>query len=316
MPLCIIDSMIKENIDRIFKNIIAYNMRHDLHAIPHSHEFLSDMEAQFGFSKEAVEVMIDILRDSRKILVMEIQSEEESKKIAEIMGYVDADIVTVSKLKNVFSGFLEEEYAKDSGEELKADEIVRKLIPRREYIHNTPVGMLVNKVAMLSDFESLLEREYKQYSDEYKENSLLTQIESRRGILEELLGERGGDSETSHGEKDGGGLDRSVSGQRAVDSPEYDSFWEASSSKSVNKLLSIYGVDFFFRVNLRKHRFSFLREVLATGVFDRRKDLILLRDMLKVIKSNLVFNNELMEFYDEIMALDRELSRAMTFCKK
>ncbi len=306
--------MIRGNIDRIFKSIIAFNMRNDLQAIPHSDEFLKEMELLFGFSSKEVEIVIEILKDSHKILVMDVQREEKTRNIPLIQGYVDADIVTVSKLKGIFSGYLEDEYERDSGEDLSADLIVKKLLPRMQYINNTPMGILLNKVMMLTDFEFLLERDYKEYFDEYKENSLLVQIDLKKDLIQNILNEKGG-AKLELSEEEKSSSDK-VLNKRAMDSPKYDDFSEASSFKSVNKLLSIYGVEFFFRVNLRKKKFAYLQEVLDTGVFDRKKDLMLLKEMLKVIKSNLVLNKDLMEYYDEIFSLDRALAKAITFCKK
>jgi uncharacterized protein YihD (DUF1040 family) len=56
--------------------------------------------------------------------------------------------------------------------------------------------------------------------------------------------------------------------------------------------------------------------VLDTGVIDRKSDLMILKEMLKKIKENMDFDKELDKFYDEIMSLDRKVSRNISFSKK
>jgi hypothetical protein len=69
-------------------------------------------------------------------------------------------------------------------------------------------------------------------------------------------------------------------------------------------------------VNLRKHNFNFISQALDTGVIDRKKDLIDLKEMLKTIKGNIASDDELEKHYDEIMSLDRKISRLISFSSK
>jgi len=311
--------MIRENIDRVFKGIVAFNMRNDTEAIPHSDDFIKQMESQYGFSQKELEIMIDILKESHKILVMEISREDKVKKVDKILGYVDADLVTVTRLKNQYFRYLQDEYEKDTGKKKTAGQIIKELIPRLQYINNMPMGRLLNKTMMIDEFERLLEKEYKNYTEEYKEENLLLQIDINKEVIQGVLKEKSGVSADETDEEESEEIikaDNPDNSKRAVDSPQYKDFVEHSNEKSVRKLLSIYGVDFFYRVNLRKKKFQYLREVLASGVLDRKKDLVLLKDMLKKIKANLILDKELQEFHQEILSLDRELSRAINFCKK
>ncbi len=307
--------MIRENVDRVFRGIIGCNQRYDSYSIPHSDDFFKQMESQYGFTKLEVETMVSILKESHKILVMEIAKEDKLKKIDKIMGYVDADLVTLSKMKGIYYRFLEDEYEKDTGRKKTASQIIKELIPRMMYINNSPMGRLLNKTMMLDEFERLLEKDYKNYTEESKEENLVIQIDINKEILQGIINEKGKSQKKEEPEKEKKD-EKKIVKKRAVDSPQYGEFLENSSKKSVQKLLNIYGVDFFFRVNLRKKKFSYLKEVLSSGELDRKKDLILLKEMLKKIKSNLIIDKDLQEYHEEILSLDRELSRAINFSKK
>ena len=107
-----------------------------------------------------------------------------------------------------------------------------------------------------------------------------------------------------------------VKSQRAVDSPMMNDFVKQSGSESVAKILQIYGVDFFCRVNLRKYNFSIIQQALDSGLITRRQDLLVLKDMMKNLKANLGIDTELERYYEEIMSLDRKVSRIISFLKK
>lgn len=309
--------MLRKNVDHVFRSIVAQNALNNANSIPHSDQFVKEMESLHGLTKSEVEVIISILKESHKIMVMEISREDNNRKLDKILGYVDSDLVTLQKLKDVFHRILVEDYERENGNKKTPHQIIKEMIPRLQYINHTPLGRVLNKAIMLEEYVRMIEKDYREYSEDWKEENLKLQIDINKDILKGFSDAKNKSLLPKENEKVT--VERKVKGKgyvRAVDSPRMDDYLKEVNSVSVNKLLQIYGVDFFFRVNLRKCNFEFISQALDTGVIDRKKDLMLLKDMLKTIKNNMGSDPELKSHYDAIMSLDRKISRFISFSRK
>ncbi|HOP62925.1 MAG TPA: hypothetical protein PK358_03240 [Spirochaetota bacterium] len=296
-------------IERVFKRIVAHNLRLDLDAIPHSDAFQNEIISLYGITKNELDVFLSILKESHKILIMEIAREDEKKNLEKISGYVDADLHTIQKLKEVFYNALIVEYEKDYKKKKTAGQIIKELIPRLLYINHTPLGRLMNKAIMLDEFERHVEKNYREFTEEWKNENYRLQISINEDIIRNI---RNGKKEVQ--ENNETVKPEKAKNQRAVDSPLHKEFQKQNDS--ISKMLQIYGTDFFFRVNLRKCNFSIIEQAIDSGVITRKHDLVTLKDMLKQMKSNLGIDSELDNYYEDIMSLDRKLSRCMSFLKK
>lgn len=305
--------MIKTNVDRIFRSIVAQNALHNLNSIPHSDVFYKEMESLYGLSKSEIDVIISILRESHKILIMEIAREDKHRKYEKIQGYVDADLMTLQKLKDIFHRALSDDYERENGKKKTSHQIIRELIPRLQYINHTPLGRVLNKAMMLDEYIHMIEKDYKEFTEEWKEESLKIQLEINKELLADFSDKK---KAVVLPDEEEPAPKRKAAYVRAVDTPQHQEYMDQVNSGSVNKLLQIYGVDFFFRVNLRKCNFDFISQALDTGVIDRKKDLMELKEMLKTIKSHLDSDAELEKHYEEIMSLDRKISRFISFSNK
>ena len=307
--------MIHDNVEKIFRRIVAKNSLLDINAIPHSDSFHNEMELLLGISKAEIEVIISILKESHKIFVMEILKEDKLKKTDRVLGYIDADHFTVQKLKGVFHKFLEKEYENYSGKKKTAHQIIQEMIPKIRYINNVPLGGLLNKAIMLDEYERLLDREYKEYTEEWKEENLNIQIKINSAVFKGLNKNR--DLEKKNPEPGKKGFEKKEKiVRRAVDSPAIGEFNRQNSLASINKQLQIYGVDFFFRVNLRNYKFDYIKAVLEKGVIERKQDLLILKEMLSKVKNNISIDRELEQYLSEIAVLERLVNRMISFSKK
>lgn len=313
------NKMIRTNVDRVFRSILTRNAMYNLNSIPHSDVFYKDMESLYGLTKSELDIIISILKESHKILVMEISREDKNRNLERVLGYVDADLVTLQKLKDIFHRALADDYEKENGRKKTAHQIIRELIPRLRYINHTPLGRLLNKAIMLDEYIHMLEKDYREYTEEWKDDNMQIQLDINSELLRDFNEKKKPEDpavpevpavEDEPVEKP------ETESSRAVDMPRHREYMEQVNSASVNKLLQIYGVDFFFRVNLRKYNFVFISQALDTGVIDRKKDLIDLKEMLKTVKGNIASDNELEKHYDEIMSLDRKISRLISFSSK
>lgn len=302
--------MNKDLIDKVFKKIVAANSLMNIEAIPHSDVFLKEMEFTYGLSQSEMDLIINMLRNSHKIFIIEVTREDSNKKIDKIFGYVDADLMTIQKLRDVFHRALMDGYEKDIGRRKSSGQIVKELIPQLQYINHTPMGKLLNKVIMLDEYARLLEKDYKEYTEEWKEENLGIQLTVNEELMKKYADEKHAPVPPAEAEEN-----TRKKPARAVDSPAIDDFTK-QSGVSISKVLNIYGVSFFYRVNLRQYKFDYLCQVLDSGVIDRKSDLLILKEMLKKVKGNMDNDRELVKYTNEIMSLDRKISRCISFSKK
>lgn len=302
--------MNKESVDRVFKRIVAINCQYNINSIPHSDVFIKETEALLGLSVQEIELIISILKESHKIFTLEISREDVNNKVDKIYGYVDADLLSIQKMRDIYHRALMDDYEKESGRRKSSGQIIKEKIPQLQYINQTPMGKLLNKAIMLDEFARLLEKDYKEYTEEWKDENLKLQLSVNEDLLSKYSSDKNAVVEE---EKPVVKQNKPV---RAVDSSLINEFSKEVNASSVSRVLHIYGVDFFFRVNLRQYKFEFLLQVLDTGVIDRKNDLMVLKEMLKTIRENMDVDKELDKYYDQIMALDRKVSRSITFSKK
>lgn len=305
--------MKNEIVDKVFKRIVAYNQRMNLDSIPHSDVFQNEIISLFGITKNELEVVLSILKESHKILIMEIAKEETGKNLDKISGYVDADLLTIQKLKEIYYNALVNEYEKGYHKKKTAGQIIKELIPRISYINHSPLGKFLNKALMLDEFERHVEKNYREFTEEWKDENYAVQISVNEEFLKNIGNEKKGPAQVK---VETPVESKPSASKRAVDSPLLQEFQNQNSGDSLLKMLQIYGVDFFYRVNLRKYNFSIIEQAIDSNIITRRQDLLALKDMLKQIRSHFGIDSQLEKYYDDIMNLDRKVSRSISFLKK
>ncbi|HQO39788.1 MAG TPA: hypothetical protein PK986_04900, partial [Spirochaetota bacterium] len=224
--------MIRTNVDRVFRSIVAQNALHNLNSIPHSDVFYKEMESLYGLTKSELDIIISILRESHKILVMEISREDKNRKLEKVLGYVDADLVTLQKLKDVFHRALSDDYEKENGKKKTAHQIIRELIPRLQYINHTPLGRVLNKAIMLDEYIHMLEKDYKEYTEEWKDDNIQIQLDINSELLRDFTDKK---KQEVPAEEDEPVQKPKAAYVRAVDTPQHREYLEQVSSGSVNK---------------------------------------------------------------------------------
>ena len=302
--------MINDFIDTVFKRIVALNSLYDLNSIPHSDTFFRDTEFLFGLSTYELDMIIKILNESHKIFIMEISREEYDNKKEKIYGYVDANSLNIEKLQSVFHRGLMYEYERVYNNRKGVNQIIKELMPNLKSISNSIMGNLLNKVVMLDSYLYFLQKNPKEYTEEWKNEHLKQQISLYESIFKKNSDK---DKNSSKNDSKDGDAARPI---RAIDSPFMEDFTELVTKGAIARVLQIYGVVFFFRVHLRKCKFSYLSQVIDTGIIDRKNDLLAIREMLTKVKENIHKDKELEKYLDDIMSLDIKISRNISSSKK
>ncbi|PKL39087.1 MAG: hypothetical protein CVV44_09480 [Spirochaetae bacterium HGW-Spirochaetae-1] len=306
--------MIRSYIDDVFNNILRINRKENRDAIPHSDVFFKEYTAATGIEPDLLVQIIAILRESHKILSFEILKEDKQRNVKKIEAYLDADLTTIRRLKHFFQDLLVEFYQEEYGKPLMVHQIIQELFPKIHIISNTPMGFIANKAIMLDEYEKLLEKNYNEYTEDFKEKKLLEILEEKGEFLDERVAAGMGKSlKPVAGEVVQKPEERGK--RRAVDTNEFQEYDEKRSQVPVETLLRIYGVDFFYRVHLRKYDFDYLKQVIESGVINRKADLTKLKQMIQTVKENMERDTGLAEHMTELYRLDRTVSQAIHFAR-
>ncbi len=294
-------------ISDVFTAILKANKKENRDAIPHSDTFAKNMTAEFGIDETTLRDIIILLRDAHKIFVFEIAKEDRDRNAKKIEGYVDADITTVRRLKLLFQDFLVTLYEEECGRKTMAHQAITELFPRIHTIANSPLGYVANKAIMLDEYERLLEKNFNEYTEDAKEILLKNLIEERESLFKDEL-KKAEDAKVREEEKKAGGAPKGLRKRRAVDSTRAEDYDTQKRDMPVEKLISIYGIDFFLRLHLRRYEFDKVKETVEKGILRRPQELKKLKEYLGKIKNNFSSDPGLADHMTELYSLDRVVS--------
>jgi hypothetical protein len=309
-------------VEDIFLAISRENTELSVQAIPHSDTFLKQVQSEMGVSPESARLAIKLLADSHKIFVMEIVADDSRHNIDRVEGFIIAELDTVVALKGYFQDILCKIYEKQFHKYLMVHQVIKEVFPIIKSFNNTELGQMTNKTMMLMEYERLLEKKPYEYSADWKENTLheLAQREGFTYVPSDgvVLNKQGQQSEDPSVElssfvSNTGSFSAGGSFARAVDSPAYKEFSEKRDRYPLQRILNIYGLDFFVKVYLRKYEFHYLKKIIEDRQITRKNDLLLIKSMIDTTKSHMFNDQELEKYKEEIFALERAVSHAIYF---
>jgi len=297
--------MLEKLLDEVYNQIRKENAKEDLTAVPHSDDFAKQIQSILGIPPADLKMYVNILKEAHKVFVFEIVKDDPDHEIKRIDGYVDANLQTITRLKNYYQSRLMEEYEKRFKKRVLVHQIVKEIFPNIKLYNNTSLGFVANKAIMLEEYEKLIEKEYSEFSEEWKSRRLQEIIEEQKKISSRnAKSEAGTDSWGGEGSSAEAGSTR-----RAIDSEEYKDFPNKNTKEAVRKMLKVYGIDFFYRVHLRKYDFEVIINAIEWREIDRKTDLRMLKEHLKKMKMNYERDPELEKYSDQMYRLERIISR-------
>jgi hypothetical protein len=245
---------------------------------------------------------------------MEITAEDANHNVERIEGYIAAESPIVTMLKNYFGDLLCKVYEKQFSKHLMVHQVIKEMFPLLKSLNNTELGQLTNKTIMLVEFERLLERSGKEYTEEWQEKEFV-EIAKREDF--------------SYQSKTNVKVSPFVAGimptaevktvrttgsfTRAVDSDTFRDFSEKRGKYPLQRILNIYGIDFFIKVFLRKYQFLELKQIVEDHQISRREDLLLLKNLVEKVKANIHTEEKLGNHRNEIYALESAAIHALYF---
>jgi hypothetical protein len=303
-------------LNEIYEEIQKTNAQVNAKAIPHSDEFISYVAASIAITPQKVKNILSVLNDSHKIFTIEIVSEDALRAIPRIEGYVVTELDLVRKMKAYFQKELVYMYNTQFNKDLMVHQAIRELFPVIKSYNNTPLGEVANKAIMLEELEKLMEVNFEEYTEEWKEQQL--EIAMGSANLEKTEPSRKKEKDKAAEEPPAAAAvaeKPQIKMSRAVDTKKYRNLISMSKSKKypLQRILNIYGVKFFIRTYLRRYEFSYLRQLVEDRQINKRSDLQLLKDMLRTMKSNIDSDPNLATYKDDIYELERIVSHYMYF---
>ena len=289
----------------IFEEIKQKNSQKGLKSLPHSDEFINFISSNLGIDPAKAKDMIQVLINAHKIFSIEIVAYDAQMNIPRTEAYVEASLPVLTRLKNFFQDELVKMYENQYYKRVSYFNAIKEIFPVIKSLNNTPLGQIANKAIMLGELEKLLEKNFSDYTDSWKDKNYEVELYKISGQLD-IKGENDSAGKTA-------GPGQKGNNERAVDSKKYSDFLSKSKGYPLERILKIYGIDFFLRVHLRNYKFSCLVDIVEKGSIFNKNDLIFLRDLLYKVKMNFERNSRLEKYKEEIQTLERAISHNLYF---
>lgn len=302
-------------LDEVYEEIKRNNLEEGEKSLPHSDEFIKYLTASMGITDAMVKQLIKILINSHMIFSFEIVHQDEIRNIPQIEGYVISDVTAIRNLKNYYQRQLVMLYAKQFKKDLMVHQVVKEIFPIIRTLNNTGLGKVANKAIMLEELEKLMDKDFQQYTSDFKEKQLEIEINKANFDVEVKKTVQGpGISASGNKFTEDGPVETPQKGMgRAVDSKRYRDFVSKKNKYPLQRIINIYGMDFFLKVNLRNHQFSYLKQLIEDNQIHKRSDLLLLKDLLKTVKMNIDRDEQVQKQIEDVYALERTLHHKMYF---
>ena len=305
--------MSRKLLEEVYEEIKKNNLEEGEKSLPHSDEFIKYLTASMGVSEDLVKRIIKILVNSHMIFSFEVVHQDEIRNIPQVEGYVVTDITIIRNLKNYYQRQLVMLYAKQFKKDLMVHQVVKEIFPIIRTLNNTGLGKVANKSIMLEEHEKLMDKDFQLYTSDYKEKQLEIELNKANFDLDEKKPGPGIGKESSGAAEAAVEEPAQKAMGRAVDSKRYRDFVSKKNKYPLQRIINIYGMDFFLKVNLRNFQFSYLKQLIEDNQIQKRSDLLLLKDLLRTVKMNADYDEQVQKHIEDVYALERTLHHKMYF---
>ncbi len=306
--------MSRQIAEEIFEEVKLKHSQKGINSVPHSDEFLPFLAANLGIEIDKIKEIIKVLIKSHKIFSIEIVAQDKKRKIPRIEAYVEANLPTITRLKNSFQGELVKMYEHEYYKRVSFFQAVKDIIPKIRTLNNTPIGLITNKAIMLGEYEKLMENNFSEFTDTWKEKRFEEEMSKVTIIKKKKSEKKPDESEEPEEEKKPAKTKKNY--VRAVETKKYNEFLSKSKGYPIDRILKIYGIDFFLRVHFRNYKFEYLSEIIERGNILDKKNLMILRDILFKVKMNFDKDPKLKNHRKQIQTLERVLSHSLYFTSR
>lgn len=297
---------LEELLNSIYTDIRKYNSSRNMQAVPQSDWFFDEIQVRYNLIPFSIPKLVKILADSHKIFMFKIVEADGKERIRRIDGMVTTEGNLIKSLLDLYGDELVRTYSHEFSKKLTVERIIKEFFPKIEEYNNTQIGKVANIVMHLMSFESTIERNISQYNSKWQEKQIKLEIE-KGNSLTFYIDEGEGSPVT--GEDDS--RMQSDKNRRAIDLPKYDEFKKYMSKNSIEKTLTVYGVEFYSRVCFREYQFTLVQKLIEDGHIVESNDLKQAKKMLQKTRANSDQDLNLQKYAHDINDLERMINEKL-----
>jgi len=291
---------LEELLNSIYSDIRKYNSSRNMQAVPQSDWFFDEIQARYNLIPFSIPKLIKILVDSHKIFIFKIVEADGKERIRRVDGMVTTEGNVIKELLAWYGDELVRAYSNEFSKKFAVERIIKEFFPRLDEYNNTHIGKVANIVMHLMSFESTIERNISQYNSKWQEKQLKFEIE--KSDPPAFFIDEGDSSPIS---KNGDSQVPPDKNRRAIDLPKYDEFKKYMSKNSIEKTLTVYGVEFYSRVCFREYQFTLVQKLIEDGHIADSDDLMQAKKMLQKTRANSDKDLNLQKYAHDINDLER-----------
>ena len=292
---------LEELLNAVYIDIRKRNTGRTPQAIPQSDEFFDYIMKKYTLIPFAIPNLIKILADSHKIISFKLIEADRKERIRRIDGFVVTEGNIVKSLLELFGDELIREYSHEFSTKYSIERIIKEFYPKLDEYNNTTLGKTANIVINLMRIQSQLERNIIQYNPKWQEKQTRVEIE-KSGPLSFFIEQ---EEVKSVPVKNNAVMSTEEKSRRATDMTKYEEFKKYISKNSIEKTLTVYGIEFYTRVCFREYRFSLVQKLIEDEHISDAEDLLAVKKMLKKTRTNSDQDLNLQKYAHDINGLEK-----------
>jgi hypothetical protein len=239
--------------------------------------------------------------DSHKIISFKIIEADRKERIRRIDGFVVTEGNIVKSLLELFGDELIREYSHEFSTKYSVERIIKEFFPKLDEYNNTILGKTANIVINLMTIQSQLERNIMQYNPKWQEKQIGIEIE-KSGPLPFFIEQEGAKSVSG---KNSTVMSAEEKNRRATDTTKYEELENYISKNSIEKTLTVYGIEFYTRVCFREYQFSLVQKLIEDEQISDKEDLLTVKKMLQKTRANSDQDLNLQKYAHDINGLEK-----------
>jgi hypothetical protein len=298
---------LEELLEAIYIVIRKRNTERGPFAVPQSDEFFDKITKDYSLIPYSIPNLIKILVDSHKIFSFVIVEADHKERVRRVDGFVVTEGNIIKLLLEFFSDELVRVYSHEFSTKYSVERIIKEFIPKLKEYNNTPLGNTANIVINLMSLQSLLERNIMIYGAKWQEKQIKLEIE-KSDPLSGFIDMKAGEMENHEA---GATVIQENNSRRAVDSGKYEDFRKYQSKNSLDKTLTVYGIEFYTRVCFRDYQFSLVFKIIDDDFLKDPDDLMTVKKMLQKIRANSDQDLNLQKFAKDINDLEKLINQKL-----
>lgn len=297
---------LEELLYSIYTDIRKYNSSRNMQAIPLSDWFFDEIQVRYNLIPFSIPKLAKILADSHKIFLFKIVEADRKERIRRVDGMVTTEGNVIKDLLGFYDDELVRAYSHEFAKKITVERIIKEFFPLIDRYNNTHIGKIANIVMHLMSFESTIERNISQFNPKWQEKQLKLEIEKSDPLS--FFVDDGSNSPISGNGESRVSADKN---RRAIDLPKYEEFKKYMSKNSIEKTLTVYGVEFYSRVCFREYQFTLVQKLIEDGHISEIDDLMLAKKMLQKTRANSDQDFNLQKYAHDINDLERVINEKL-----